>query len=218
MEEECDNSLGMGVPMVSIDNEDALRAHYPPKSRIVSLKCLPAIDEHIARFISLSPFLVIGSSHPDRGTDVSPRGDAPGFVQVIDSHTVMIPDRPGNNRLDTFSNIIVNPEVGLIFFIPGVEETARVNGRAQIVTDAPTLETFEVNGKTPRAAILVEVQEAYLHCAKALKRSKLWQDDYKIDRTDLPTLGKMVSDQIKGEISAEDAEAGVQASYRDRMW
>ncbi len=204
--------------MVSIDNEDALRAHYPPQSRIVSLKCLPVIDEHIARFISLSPFLVIGSSHPDRGTDVSPRGDAPGFVQVIDSHTVMIPDRPGNNRLDTFSNIIVNPEVGLIFFIPGVEETARVNGRAQIVTDALTLQAFEVNGKPPRAAILVKVQEAYLHCAKALKRSKLWQDDYKIDRTELPTLGKMVSDQIKGEISAEDAEAGVEASYRDRMW
>jgi PPOX class probable FMN-dependent enzyme len=203
---------------VSIDNEDALRAHYPKQSRIVSLKCLPKIDEHIARFINLSPFLVIGSSHPDRGTDVSPRGDAPGFVQVLDANTVMIPDRPGNNRLDTFSNIIENPEVGLIFFIPGVEETARLNGRARIVTNALQMAKFEVHGKTPRAAILVEVQEAYLHCAKALKRSKLWQDDYKIDRRELPTLGKMVSEQINGEISAEDAEAGVEASYRDRMW
>jgi uncharacterized protein len=201
-----------------INTEDALRAHYPVQSKIVRLKCLPAIDEHIARFISLSPFLVIGSSHPDSGTDVSPRGDAPGFVQVLDANTIMIPDRPGNNRLDTLSNMMANPEIGLIFMIPGVEETARLNGRATIVTDAEKLSEFEVNGKPPRAAILVDVREAYLHCAKALKRSKLWDDDYRVDRSELPTLGKMVSDQINGEISVEDADAGVEASYRDRMW
>lgn len=203
---------------MSIDTQDALREHYPAQSKIVELKCLPAIDEHIARFIALSPFLVIGSSDPANGTDVSPRGDAPGFVQVIDANTVMIPDRPGNNRLDTLSNIIANPEVGLVFFIPGVEETARVNGRANIVTDEVSLAAFEVNGKPPRAAIVIDVREAYLHCAKALKRSKLWQDDYRVERTELPTLGKMVSDQINGEISVEDADAGVETSYRDRMW
>lgn len=203
---------------MSIDTEDDLRDHYPAQSKVVELKCLPAIDVHIARFISLSPFLVIGSNDPENGTDVSPRGDAPGFVQVIDPNTVMIPDRPGNNRLDTLANIIANPEVGLVFFIPGVEETARVNGRARIVTDPATLEGFAVNGKPPRAAILVDVREAYLHCAKALKRSKLWEDDYRIERDTLPTLGKMVSDQINGEISVEDAEAGVEISYRDRMW
>lgn len=203
---------------MSIDTEDDLRDHFPAQSRVVELKCLPAIDVHIARFISLSPFLVIGSNDPENGTDVSPRGDAPGFVQVIDPNTVMIPDRPGNNRLDTLANIIANPEVGLVFLIPGVEETARVNGRARIVTDPATLEGFAVNGKPPRAAILVDVREAYLHCAKALKRSKLWEDDYRIKRDTLPTLGKMVSDQINGEISVEDAEAGVEISYRDRMW
>lgn len=203
---------------MSIDTKDDLRDHYPAQSKIVELKCLPAIDVHISRFISLSPFMVIGSNDPENGTDVSPRGDAPGFVQVIDPNTVMIPDRPGNNRLDTLSNIIANPEVGLVFFIPGVEETARVNGRARIVTDPATLEGFAVNGKPPRAAILVDVREAYLHCAKALKRSKLWEDDYRIERDTLPTLGKMVSDQINGEISVEDAEAGVEISYRDRMW
>lgn len=203
---------------MTIDTEDALRAHYPAQSKIVRLKCLSAIDEHIARFISLSPFLVIGSSHPESGTDVSPRGDAPGFAQVVDANTVMIPDRPGNNRLDTLSNMMANPEVGLIFFIPGVEETARLNGRAAMVTDAEKLSQFEVNGKAPRAAILVDVREAYLHCAKALKRSKLWEEDYRIDRAELPTLGRMVSDQINGEISVEDAEAGVETSYRDRMW
>lgn len=203
---------------MSIDTEDALRELYPPQSKIVQMKCLPAIDEHIARFIALSPFLVIGSSHPESGTDVSPRGDAPGFVQVIDANTVMIPDRPGNNRLDTLSNMIANPEVGLMFFIPGVDETARLNGRARIVTDADQLSDFAVNGKPPRAAILVDVREAYLHCAKALKRSKLWEDDYKIERSELPTLGKMVSDQINGEISVEDADAGIEISYRDRMW
>lgn len=203
---------------MSIDTKDALREHYPAQSKIVELKCLPAIDEHIARFISLSPFLVIGSSDPASGTDVSTRGDAPGFVQVVDANTVMIPDRPGNNRLDTLSNIIANPEVGLVFFIPGVDETARVNGRAKIVTDDARLAEFTVNGKPPRSAIVVDVREAYLHCAKALKRSKLWEEDYRVAREELPTLGKMVSDQINGEISVEDAEAGVEISYRDRMW
>ena len=203
---------------MSIDNEDGLRELYPTQSKVVELKCLPAIDQHIARFISLSPFLVIGSSDSEKGTDVSPRGDAPGFVQVVDANTVMIPDRPGNNRLDTLSNIITNPEVGLVFFIPGVEETARVNGRAEIITDEAKLAEFAVNGKPPRAAIVVDVREAYLHCAKALKRSKLWEDDYRIERGELPTLGKMVSDQINGEISVEDAESGVETSYRDRMW
>jgi uncharacterized protein len=203
---------------MSIDTEEALRELYPAQSKIVRMKCLPAIDEHIAKFIALSPFLVIGSNHPDSGTDVSPRGDAPGFVQVIDANTVMIPDRPGNNRLDTLSNMMTNPEVGLIFLIPGVDETVRLNGRARIVTDDAKLAEFEVNGKAPRAAILVDVREAYLHCAKALKRSKLWEEEYRIDRGELPTMGKMVSDQINGEISVEDADAGIEISYRDRMW
>ena len=130
----------------------------------------------------------------------------------------LIPDRPGNNRLDTLSNITANPDVGLVFMIPGVEETARVNGRARIVTDEDLLGDFAVNGKIPRSAILIDVTEAYLHCAKALKRSKLWEDDYRIERGELPPLGKMVSDQINGEISVEDAEAGVEISCRDRMY
>ena len=130
----------------------------------------------------------------------------------------MIPDRPGNNWLDTLSNIIANPEVGPVFFIPGVEVTARVNGRAKIIADAAKLADFAVSGKPPRAAIVVDVREAYLHCAKALKRSNLWEDDYRIERGELPTLGKMVSDQVNGEISVEDAESGVETSYRDRMW
>ena len=203
---------------MSIDNEDGLRELYPTQSKVVELKCLPAIDQHIAKFIALSPVLVIGSSDPEKGTDVSPRGDVSGFVQVVDANTVMIPDRPGNNRLDTLSNIIANPEVGPVFFIPGVEVTARVNGRAKIIADAAKLADFAVSGKPPRAAIVVDVREAYLHCAKALKRSKLWEDDYRIERGELPTLGKMVSDQVDGEISVEDAEPGVETSYRDRMW
>ena len=137
---------------------------------------------------------------------------------MIDANTVMIPDRPGNNRLDTLSNVIANPDVGLIFFVPGVDETARLNGRARIEADPEKLAEFAVNGNAPRAAILVDVREAYLHCAKALKRSKLWEDDYKIERSELPTLGRMVSDQVNGEISVEDADAGIEVSYRDRMW
>ena len=139
-------------------------------------------------------------------------------MQVVDANTVMISDRPGNNRLDTLSSIIANPEVAPVFFIRGVEVTARVNGRTKIIADEPKLADFAVNGKPPRAAIVVDVREAYLHCAKALKRSKLWEDDYRIERGELPTLGKMVSDQVNGEISVEDTESGVEASYSDRMW
>ncbi|NBP73156.1 MAG: pyridoxamine 5'-phosphate oxidase family protein, partial [Alphaproteobacteria bacterium] len=142
---------------MTIETEKALRDRYPDQSKIVRLKALPAIDEHIARFISLSPFLVIGSNHPDRGTDVSPRGDAPGFVRVIDSNTVMIPDRPGNNRIDTLSNLAANPGVGLLFLIPGVNETLRINGRARVIVDGELLAPMAVRDRLPKSGILVDI-------------------------------------------------------------
>ena len=158
-------------------------------------KAIPHLDRHCRAFIARSPFLSIGTASANGRADVSPRGDAPGFVQVLDDNTLFIPDRPGNNRLDTMRNIIENPNVGLLFMVPGFEDLLRVNGRAHIVRDESLLEQAAVNGKTPRVGIRVAVDEAYLHCAKAVKRSHLWDDASRQDRKALPSLGKMILEQ-----------------------
>ncbi len=199
-----------------VTDAEGLRRCYPPPTANVRRKSLAALDPHCRRFIALSPFLCLGSSGPD-GADVSPRGDAPGFVQVLDDRTLLIPDRPGNNRLDSLSNLVANPQVGLIFMIPGVNDTLRVNGLARITTDPALLARAAINGKQPASALLVEVREAFLHCAKALMRSRLWQDDYRVDRATLPTLGKMYADQLKG-FTAEQADAAINRDYETRLY
>jgi uncharacterized protein len=185
-----------------IASEAELRARFAPPSRLAVQKQLDHLDANCRRFIALSPFLCLATSRPDGLADNSPRGDAPGFVQVLDDRTLAIPDRPGNNRLDSQSNIIRNPNVGLLFFIPGVTETLRVNGRARITADPDLLARFEVRGRTPKVAILVAVAEAFLHCSKALIRSRLWEADAKVDRKALPTLGRMIADVVDQKTSA----------------
>lgn len=177
-----------------IATEAELRAHFATPGRLAVLKQLDRLDHNCRRFIELSPFLCLATSRQDGLADNSPRGDAPGFVQVLDERTLLIPDRPGNNRLDSMANIIHNPNVGLLFFIPGVTETLRVNGRARLITSVDLLARFEVRGRAPKVAILVEVAEAFLHCSKALIRSRLWQEDARVDRKVLPSLGRMIAD------------------------
>ena len=152
-------------------------------------------DAHCRNFLAHSPFAVIGSTRPGRGTDVSPRGDAPGFARVLDDRTIAIPDRPGNNRLDTMSNIVADADVGLLFFIPGIDETLRINGMARLSREPELLAAAAINGREPRLIILVTVREAFLHCGKALKRSRLWQDDYRVDKRSFPSLGRMIVEQ-----------------------
>src|SRR6202167_4504753 len=147
----------------TIDSEPQLRGLYQEPMELAVLKQLDRLDGHCRNFLAHSPFAVIASTRPGKGTDVSPRGDAPGFVQVIDDRTIAIPDRPGNNRLDTMSNIIADAEVGLLFFIPGIDETLRINGTAQISQDPALLAAAAVNGRPPRVIILVSVKEAFLH-------------------------------------------------------
>ena len=201
----------------SIDESEALRACYGHPSEMAVRKCLPKLDKHCRNFIALSPFLCLGTADA-RGTDVSPRGDAPGFVQVLDDDLILIPDRPGNNRLDSLGNILNRPEVGMLFMIPGVDETLRVNGTARITTDADLLRRAAVNGKAPKSALLVTVREAYLHCGKALIRSRLWQDDYRIERRRLPTLGQMIKDQVPIGASVEEADARINDGYKNRLY
>ena len=204
-------------PREFVGSEAELRQIYPPQSELVKRKVIPKLDPHGQRFIELAPFACVATFRPDGGADVSPKGDAPGFITILDERTLFLPDRVGNNRLDTLSNVLSNPSVALIFLIPGVEETFRVQGKGKVVRDEAFLARFAVNGKVPRTGLLVEVEECFLHCSKALKRSRLWGAENRVDRkTALPSLGKMIADQQGGDPVA--FEEAIQESLRTRMY
>ncbi len=187
-----------------------------PMERAVK-KQLPRLEKHSRAFIALSPFLVIATADPSGRCDASPKGDAPGFVKVIDDTTLLIPDRLGNNRIDTIGNLLASPGVGLIFFVPGLRETLRINGRAQITTDPVLLDPCTVEGKVPRSGILVTAEEVYFHCGKALIRSDLWNPEKQVKQADFPSLGRIITEQI-GEGSVEAAERYTEESYRTRLY
>ena len=180
---------------MTIETIEQLRALYPaPKERIVK-KQLATLDAHCQRLIALSPLVVIASGDKDHAMDASPRGGRPGFVKIVDDLTLLIPDAPGNNRLDTFENIIATARVGLLFLIPGVDETLRVNGTAHLSCADRFISNFAEEARRPKLVIEVKVEAAYLHCPKALMRSKLWHPESLIDRAQLPTVIEMINDQ-----------------------
>ena len=195
----------------------SLRECYPEPSERAVLKTQRALDVHMKRFVALSPFVCLGSSSED-GADVTPRGDQPGFVHVLDDATLLIPDWPGNNRLDTLLNIEANPQVGLLFLIPGFNESLRVNGTAEVSLDPALIERWTVNGKHPRSVVRVTVREAFLHCGKAIIRSKLWDESSRVDRSALPPYGQMLKDEIDVRDSAEEIQASVEDAYRTRLY
>jgi PPOX class probable FMN-dependent enzyme len=206
-----------GYELELAESEAELRALYAPPSDLSQRKSLKQLDEHCRHFIAKSPFLCIATSHANGPADISPRGDGAGFVRVLDATHVFIPDRLGNNRLDSLSNVISNPQVGLIFLLPGVDETLRVNGLGHVVTGGKLLEESAANGKVPRTGLLVEVHEAFLQCAKALKRSHLWSDVYRIARHEFPSLGKILADQIGGFDVAE-LDCRIESAYREKLY
>jgi PPOX class probable FMN-dependent enzyme len=200
-----------------IDNLATLRSGYAqPHERSVR-KTLPCLDHHMRDFVALSPFLVLGTSSAD-GADVSPRGDRPGFVHVLDDTTLLVPDWPGNNRLDSLANVVANPQVALLLFVPGVDETLRVNGTAEVSTDAELIARWDVNGKHPKSVLRVHVREAFLHCGKALLRSKLWKDDFVVSRDRLAPYGQMLKEQTRVTDSAEAIQAQVLDGYANRLY
>ncbi|HEY0218608.1 MAG TPA: MSMEG_1061 family FMN-dependent PPOX-type flavoprotein [Afipia sp.] len=178
----------------SIEDEVALRTVYPRVSKQIRDKAIDYIDEFAEQFISLSPFFCIGTGSAN-SFDVSPRGGKPGFVQVLDRKNMAFADLPGNNRLDTLSNLLLQPSAGMLFFIPGIDETLRINGQARISTQKELLDRFVTENKRPRSAIIITVVELYLHCSKALRRSDLWNSEKKIQRSVLPTWGQMLRNQ-----------------------
>lgn len=199
-----------------IKSKADLRAYYgEPVPRTVERQ-LSRLDKHCRHFISLSPFLVMASWGPE-GADASPKGDPPGFVQVIDDTTLLLPDRRGNARVDSLQNIIDSPDVGLIFFVPGVEETLRVNGKAEITTEAALLEPLAVKGKVPQSGLLIQVKEAFFHCGKSIIRSRLWDSDTRIERSAFPTLGQIVADQVPGR-NVEEEDQVTEQVYREHLY
>jgi PPOX class probable FMN-dependent enzyme len=204
--------------MTAIDDQTALRARYPAALERSLRKQIDRIDRHCRRFIELSPFFVIASAGPDGTADASPRGGPPGFVLVEDEHTLLAPDWPGNNRLDSLANLVANPGVGLLFMIPGVDETLRVNGTVTISDDAALRERFATDGRgAPRAVLVISVADAYLHCAKALMRSRLWDPDARVPRDALPTMGEMMRDHIGSTDEPESQEEMVER-YRTILY
>lgn len=208
-------------PAHVVADEAALRGLFEATHTLAALKSLPYLDGHARAFIARSPFLCLGTQDREGRADVSPRGDPPGFVRILDDRTLAIPDRPGNNRLDSLANIVGNPSVGLLFVIPGFDETLRVSGQASLTTDPGLLETMRVNDRLPRLAIVVRASEVFLHCAKAFRRSRLWDPATFQDRREMPSLMKMLLDQTTGtpaddELRRKDAE--LEEDYRRSMY
>jgi PPOX class probable FMN-dependent enzyme len=180
-----------------IESQDQLRRLYDPPLPLVVRKTLERLDEYCETFIARSPFVCVATSDADGRCDVSPRGDPPGFVAVQDPETLLIPDRKGNNRLDSTNNVLASPGVGLLFLIPGIDETLRVNGIGSIVDDQEMLKPLAERGAVPKTALRVTVEEAFNHCGRALKRSSLWDQSTHADRAEIPPIGAWLRDQAR---------------------
>ncbi len=203
---------------MSVDTMDELREVYAPPADRAGLKVLDHLDVHCRDFIALSPFYVIASARADGRADASPRGDPTGSAtHVLDDRTLLLPDRPGNRQVDTLMNLVERPYVGLVFFVPGLTETLRINGRAEISTDRELLEPLAIKGRPPISVLKVTVEEAFLHCAKALIRARLWEPDAQVERSRYPSYGEVLADQIAGADAAE-IDAGEEESARNELY
>lgn len=191
---------------MEISNLQALRTLYPAPGERALRKELCALEPHSRQFIERSPFVVIATVDPEGGMDASPRGGAPGFVKVLDDTHLLIPDAPGNHRLDSLQNIVQTGRIGLLFMIPGIDETLRINGQAQCRTDPDLLSRCADARRVPTLVIRVQVQQVYLHCAKAFMRSRLWADDARQARGGMPPLGQIIREQTGLQVAPETQE------------
>ena len=203
--------------MKSIETVAELEAIYREPRGASLLKEVPALTQGYRAFIAAAPFVVMATSGSG-GIDCSPKGDAPGFVQVIDDHTIALPDRPGNNRIDNLRNLVEDPRISLLFVIPAVGETLRVVGRAKITADEEMLARFTVGGKLPRTVIVIEIDSVYFHCSKALIRSKLWDTATWPERSDLPTGGAILAEIANGDFDGEAYDCELPASIAKTLY
>lgn len=205
-------------PPRAIDDQTALREHFGAPSATAMAVSKPFLDEHHQRFIRHSPFLCIASAAADGQPNVSPKGDGPGFVHVLDDKTLVIPDRLGNNKVETFENIVDNPKLALVFFIPGVREVVRVQGTGEIVRDPAMLELGRVGSSLPTVALVVHVTRAYLHCGKALVRSALWDPSRQVAAGVIPPFGQMIRDQAAVATPADEIQADIEHMYQEELY
>ena len=214
-----DSVLARSPALLDAAGAAALVASYAPVMKGAALKDIGRLDVHMARFIGLSPICLVATADESGKADVTPRGDPPGSFKVIDEHTLALADRPGNNRLDTLKNLLENPEIALIFLLPGTNETVRVAGTARLSVDPELLASMAVQDKLPKCAIVVSVRQAYLHCAKALLRSKLWTGEYAQPKGTFPAISRMIGDQLGlSEEEKKIAEARTERANRDGLW
>jgi len=190
-----------------------LREVIGTPTELVLTKIADRLNALTRQFVERSPFVCVATARPDGGLDVSPRGDPPGFVRILDERTLLLPDRPGNRIADTLTNLLEDPRIALLFLIPGIGDTFRVNGRARIVDDAELLAPSAVDGKVPRLGLLVSIEEAYAQCSKALIRSDLWNPEHHVDRSELPSSGEILRSVREDEFDAEGYDRERAARY-----
>jgi len=207
----------MGYRDHLITTMEQLLALYGEKMPAAVIKEIDHINDSYRKLIEAAPLVAVATSGPE-GLDCSPKGDARGFVRILDDKTLAIPDRPGNNRIDGFRNIVRDPRIALLFLIPGIGETLRVNGRASITTDPELMQSFAVNGKLPRCVILVHVESVYFHCSKAIVRSKLWDAETKIDRKSLPSTGTIIAELSQGRLGGEEYDRALPERIKAQLY
>ena len=201
-----------------ISDKTTLHEHYGEPVKMAVVCELDHLDHHHKQFIRRSPFLCLSGSGEDNQPSVSPKGDAPGFVQILDDRTLLIPDRVGNNKVETYRNIVDNPKIACIFFVPGLRETLRLWGEAEILRDADVLERCKVRDRPPEAALRVHVTKAYFHCGKSLVRSKLWDPDGHVAPGEFPPFGQVIKDQARVGESVEALQAGMDELYSEKLY
>ena len=201
--------------MTDVTSADLATIYAKPTARVIA-KARPAIDVHAQKFIEMSPFCVLATSGTDGSVDASPRGGHPGFIHVDGPNRLLMPDRPGNNRIDSFKNIVEGTgQLQLIFFVPGLDETLRIGGSGAVTTDPALLSAMEEFGKLPRAVLRIDVTEAYFHCGKALMRSKLWSKDTQVERATFPSISQVIHDQTR--LGEPETQAAVEARYKTQL-
>ncbi|MEM9030761.1 MAG: MSMEG_1061 family FMN-dependent PPOX-type flavoprotein [Pseudomonadota bacterium] len=199
-----------------VTGENEVRARHPKMLSRAEFKVLDHLDKHCRAILERSPFCVIATCAPDGfgGVDVSPRGDPPGFLRVLDDMHLLLPDRVGNNRFDNVANLFANPKIGMLVVVPGVAETLRINGTARITDDEDLLRDSAVAGRPPKIGLVIRVKEVFLHCAKALNRAKLWDPGSQIDRRELPTYAQMLADHVPDLTDEENARQSAEMARR----
>lgn len=200
----------------TIRDEGALRALIGSPTELVAGKIADRLTHLTRQFVERSPFVCVATASPDGGLDVSPRGDPAGFVRILDERTLLVPERPGNRLADTLTNLLADPRIALLFLIPGVGDTFRINGRAAVVDDPELLAASEIEGKVPKLGILVSVEEAYTQCSKALIRSDLWNPDRHVDRSELPSSGEILRSISDPGLDVEEYERARAERYARR--